>query len=598
MPWRKVLGGALAGAISKAVSSANQKASTPTPAPASNNRNVSSNNNTPAPKVTPASNPAPAQSINVPDLSRSFTQSGSGRVTYHDPKSNNALSQALGDYSNVGAGQTKQYNSPGGGSMENRNIGGNVYTVPTNVRKDWKPGEAYYPDIKPTMVGEQQTGQTSEGRNYDYGYQQNYRYINPNTGLSHNSQQNMREHQERLAQAGGHGNIADRFIQAGLGRFYVDPESSKTVTRDPANEDPNLNNLRYGTLGHKVAFMNANPNATDWDYIDYIGIPYQSQSEEARQNALSTPYAQRWYDDYVHNYMTAKDGDPYGFNNIELLNRLTGGKTYTDEEGNFVPEGIQLDQETRNELLRQLTGNQNAVWNDRPNYGEAQMTGPEEYAAGQAAGVQPMASDTQVQSSQAAQPTTTQVQVIDQNGNVQTGYIGSDNRTYLADGSRPPEGSVVMFDDGRAYGVVPSGTSRPDGSTIQGSQGVGGIRVQDAFPDFTPGQPTGATPETWVDVAIEDPGYTVEDWLNDMNSWQEAGFADANVTEDQLNQVRQLFGSGGSFNYSTPMADVLKAATDGEAVEVLGGGPGASSYYSPGNADFINMLSQVLGGGR
>ena len=520
-----------------------------------------------------------------PDLSRSFTQSAEGNITYRSPKQNTDFAKAL---QNTGSAGTH-------GGMQNRVIGGQTYTLPTDVRSDWRPGEAYYPDIKPTLVGQQRTGQTGDGKNYNYGYQQQYRYIDPKTGHSHAAQESSRQHQERLAQAGGYGDQLGHYIQSGLGRVYTDPKSSNAVTRDPANRDKNLNDLQYGSLGHKQAFMSANPGATQLDYLDYLGIPYRGQSEEALANALSTPYAQRRDEDLTHNREMAAEGDPYGFGNRDALRQITGGVAHYDETGNLIPEGQEIPTEERSALLQQLTGDEQATWGDRPNYGEDYVPGPEDMtlsgALQQEAGIEGETADAQ---QAAEQPTSrepqpapegvtmpetsggfsgTTVTVIDPEGNTAEGYIGMDNRTYMADGSRPAVDSQVWFEPGKGYKVVPSGTERDDGTTIEGKEGVGGYKLtEDALNSEMGGQPT-AEFDKVIDGLIEEenlPDDTTNQELYDylQSQYPERDYSDMPVDNSFLQGLGGRIDSGyGSY----AAASTSQASEEDESVTQGGG---------------------------
>ena len=315
-----------------------------------------SNNRTTSSSSSGSSGSGGGSTYSSPDLARSFNQDARGNVTYKDPAVKDSSGSIL-DPSNSSLSQ-RINTSRGGNYFEERD--GN--TVRTDVRDDWQAGQAYTPDVKPSVVDGFREGQTSEGDPYQYGYTQASNYINPNTGFNVRVGQNQRDGMLYNAV----GTDAERnFINTGLMRTYQSPQDQKVAHSDPAMFDDNFTvdgtPLKIGSQAHRNQFFSQYPDATPLDYIDYVGIPHQYQDEFARNERLNNPYGQRKHDDLVANRMYAEDGDPYGYENWSLANQLKKGKVFQDEEGNFDPRD--LSSEEMGALYRKLMGDDTAHYN-------------------------------------------------------------------------------------------------------------------------------------------------------------------------------------------------------------------------------------------
>ena len=167
----------------------------------------------------------------------------------------------------------------------------------------------------------------------------------------------------------------------------------------------------------------------------------------------------------------------------------------------------------------------------------------------------------------------TTVTVIDPEGNTAEGYIGMDNRTYMADGSRPTTNSVVDFGDGRRYGVVPSGTERADGTEIQGKDGVGGYKLTpEIINSEAKGQPT-PTFDKVIDEFINDTGLPPDTTNQELYDWFQDQYPDRDYSDMPGGNsfLQGLGGRIGSGYGSYAAASTSQASEEDESVTQGGG---------------------------
>ena len=555
-----------------------------------------------------------------------------------------------------------------GMKMEDRTIGNNRYTVPEGTRKDWKPGEDYFPGMYQAQLNANAQPHTPgysnihEPSGAEFHYGRTFVYTDPRSGRQTTMGEPQMQH--ILQMYAGQGQDISGLVQEIPGRgtrIYNDVENTERLrewNRRPENISP-VTGLQYGTPGDKALLMKMygidpekDPAAARQLWYDYHGIGYVGQDQSPfvqdfhpGQYNNPTPVADKYWDREVRyraegmNHLGQRiDADGYRVDSEG--NRIIPEDMWGSRLGDMDNEGVQrmrdahlgYDAPKIGDLLANFNQGYQApegIFKPGQHAGQTEF-GPtdafidrsdDNYVYQRAlqheidAGMRtpdgervegittqntlqgPTSGDVQTMQATDRQPITgepqptpegvkmpetsggfsgTTVKVYNPDGTLQTGYIGMDNRTYLSDGSRPIEGSAVQFNDGRMYGVVPSGTQRTDGTTITGKEGVGGYR-------FTPEQVAQAESgniTNEMDNMITDfvnsigapPSTTYQD-LYDWLSGQQPDHDFSNVGVD--NSFLQVLGGMVGAGYGGyAVGSASSASEDDESVTHAGGASG------------------------